>query len=283
MAVLALVGSFGLERQFVDVMFTVGFGILGYYMKVHRMPVVPLILGLLLGAEAERSFHLSMNLFDQGLLVFVTRPISLVLLAITATLLIGSIWSVARRRRKLGDDTEVVIARAEAGLVAFIGGAMLLATLYSYTFPANEGRLFPQAVGWGTVGLVLVFLVVAGTPALRSRWGYFISEELIHFEADREEESEEIVSTEVEPGEGQAGRERALLGSLFGFLLVAWLGGLNLVAVPLYVLALMRWFGRESWGKSLITALATTAAIWFLINYILSSPIHWGLLLEPLF
>ena len=81
-------------------MFTVGFGILGYYMKVYRMPVVPLILGLLLGAEAERSFHLSMNLFDQGLLVFVTRPISLVLLAMTAALLFASVWSVARRRRQ---------------------------------------------------------------------------------------------------------------------------------------------------------------------------------------
>lgn len=282
-AVLALVGSFGLERQFVDVMFTVGFGILGYYMKVHRMPVVPLILGLLLGAEAERSFHLSINLFDKGLLVFVTRPISLVLLGITAALLIGSIWSVARRRRKLGADAEVVIAPAEAGLVAFIGAVMLLATLYSYTFPANDGRLFPQAVGWGTVALVLIFLVVAGTPALRSRWGYFISEELIHFESGGKEESEQDVPAEVEPEEDQAGRERALLGSLFGFLLVAWLGGLNLVAVPLYVMALMRWFGRESWARSVTIALVTTAAIWFLINYVLSSPIHWGLLLEPLF
>ena len=79
--------------------------------------------------------------------------------------------------------------------MAFIGAVMLAATLYSYTFAANEGRLFPQAVGWGTVALVLIFLVVARTPALRSRWGYFISEELIHFEADVEEEKDKPVST----------------------------------------------------------------------------------------
>ncbi|MCE2526130.1 MAG: tripartite tricarboxylate transporter permease [Actinomycetia bacterium] len=282
-AVLALVGSFGLERQFVDVMFTVGFGILGYYMKIHRMPVVPLILGLLLGAEAERSFHLSMNLFDQGLLVFLTRPISLVLLAVTATLLVGSIWSVARRRKKMAAEAEVVIAPAEMGLVAFIGAVMLLATLYSYTFPANEGRLFPQVVGWGTVALVLIFLVVAKTPVLRYRWGYFISEELIHFDASQEEETDEQDTIEVESEDVQARRERALLLSLFGFLAVAWLGGLNLVAVPLYVLVLMRWFGREKWRTSVIAAIVTTGMIWFMINFILSSPIHWGLLLEPLF
>ena len=47
----------------------------------------------------------------------------------------------------------------------------------------------------------------------------------------------------------------------------------------------MRWFGqRADWRRSvIIAALVTTMAIWFIINYILNSPIHWGVLLAPLF
>ncbi len=101
--VLAVVGAFALQRQFVDVIFALGFGVLGYYMRRHNVPLVPLILGLLLGATAERAFFQSLQVFDQGLSIFVTRPISLVLVIITVLILIAPILSLARRRRRQVD------------------------------------------------------------------------------------------------------------------------------------------------------------------------------------
>ena len=99
--VLALIGAYSLQRQFVDVIFALIFGILGYYMRRYHIPVVPLILGLLLGEATERAFFQSIQVFDQGLGVFVTRPISLVLVLITIFIFVAPMVTMHRRSRKL--------------------------------------------------------------------------------------------------------------------------------------------------------------------------------------
>ena len=100
-ATLALVGAYGLQRQFVDVVFTLLFGVLGYYMRRHHVPLVPLILGLLLGASVERAFFQSLQVFDQGLWIFVTRPISLTLVVLTVLVFILPIVTTRRRARSI--------------------------------------------------------------------------------------------------------------------------------------------------------------------------------------
>lgn len=99
--VLALIGAYSLQRQFVDVIFALIFGILGYYMRRYHIPVVPLILGLLLGEATERAFFQSIQVFDEGLGIFVTRPISLVLVLITVFIFVAPILTMHRRARKL--------------------------------------------------------------------------------------------------------------------------------------------------------------------------------------
>jgi TctA family transporter len=102
--VLAVVGAYGLQRQFIDVVFAIGFGILGYYMRRHHIPVVPLILGLLLGESVERAFFQSLSVFDEGIWVFFTRPISLGLVIVTLFILVAPVLSVRRRAKA---DAEV--------------------------------------------------------------------------------------------------------------------------------------------------------------------------------
>lgn len=97
--VLGVTGAYALNRQFVDVVFVLAFGVLGYYMKRYSVPIVPLILGLLLGNTVERSFFQSLQIFDQGMAVFVTRPISLLLLVATVVVLLTPILSIRRRHR----------------------------------------------------------------------------------------------------------------------------------------------------------------------------------------
>lgn len=98
-AVLAIVGAYALQRQFVDVLFAVGFGILGYYMRRFHVPPVPLILGLLLGDIVERSFFQSIEVFDQGIWIFFTRPISLALVIITVLIFVMPVLTLRRRAR----------------------------------------------------------------------------------------------------------------------------------------------------------------------------------------
>lgn len=99
--VLALVGAYSLQRQFVDVIFALVFGILGYYMRRFHIPVVPLILGLLLGETTERAFFQSIQVFDQGVGIFFTRPISLALVVITVLIFVAPMVTMRRRSRQL--------------------------------------------------------------------------------------------------------------------------------------------------------------------------------------
>ncbi|MDH3192991.1 MAG: tripartite tricarboxylate transporter permease, partial [Acidimicrobiia bacterium] len=97
--VLAMVGSYALQRQFIDVVFALGFGVMGYYMRRYNVPPVPMILGLLLGDSVERSLFQSLQIFD-GPMVFVTRPISLALVIITILILAAPVLSLRRRARR---------------------------------------------------------------------------------------------------------------------------------------------------------------------------------------
>jgi putative tricarboxylic transport membrane protein len=107
--VLAIVGAYALQRQFVDVIFAVSFGILGYYMRRFHIPLVPLILGLLLGDIVERSFFQSIQVFDQGIWIFFTRPISLALVIITILIFVMPVLTLRRRAHataKEGTDAQ---------------------------------------------------------------------------------------------------------------------------------------------------------------------------------
>ena len=49
--VLSLVGSFAIRQNFFDVMLTLGFGLIGFFMSKGGFPAAPVVLGLVLGHE----------------------------------------------------------------------------------------------------------------------------------------------------------------------------------------------------------------------------------------
>jgi putative tricarboxylic transport membrane protein len=66
-------------------------------------PRLPMVIALVLGANIERSFHQSLAMSDNDLLVFVQRPVSLVLfLLIVAALLIPPLRALRGRLGKPG-------------------------------------------------------------------------------------------------------------------------------------------------------------------------------------
>lgn len=80
--VISLVGSYALRGNFGDVLVTILFGFVGYVMAAHDYPRVALVLGLILGELAEVSFLQSLQISDSGYLIFVSRPVSLVLIVL---------------------------------------------------------------------------------------------------------------------------------------------------------------------------------------------------------
>jgi putative tricarboxylic transport membrane protein len=95
----SVVGAFSVRNNPIDVGIALAFGALGYLMTKLGYPAAPLVLALILTPMLESALRQSLSMAAGSPLVFVTRPIAVVLigagLALTA-------WSLrARPRRRL--------------------------------------------------------------------------------------------------------------------------------------------------------------------------------------
>jgi putative tricarboxylic transport membrane protein len=64
-------------------------GGVGWLMRVYDFPLVPAVLGLILGPLAELQFRRAVAISEGSLAVFVTRPICLAVLLLAAATMIG--------------------------------------------------------------------------------------------------------------------------------------------------------------------------------------------------
>jgi putative tricarboxylic transport membrane protein len=103
--VLSAVGAYAISNNPVHIYWTLGFGVLGYFMKVYGFPVAPVILGVILGPMMDSNYRRAMigarNDVGTFLLDFVTNPISLVLsVALLMLLLVQTpLWRWLRPQR----------------------------------------------------------------------------------------------------------------------------------------------------------------------------------------
>jgi putative tricarboxylic transport membrane protein len=95
--VLASLGAYSLNRSLLDVALLYAVGALGLAMRLASLPLVPAVLGLVLGPMAEQQLRRAVAISEGDLTVLVTRPISATLLA-AALLLLVSPWLLARLR-----------------------------------------------------------------------------------------------------------------------------------------------------------------------------------------
>ncbi|MDQ7745775.1 tripartite tricarboxylate transporter permease [Hydrogenophaga pseudoflava] len=83
--VLSAVGAYAINNNPVDVYWMLGFGLLGYFLKMYGFQVGPVILGMILGPIMDRSYRQAMLSAGEDVGVFVTEffttPLSAILLA----------------------------------------------------------------------------------------------------------------------------------------------------------------------------------------------------------
>jgi putative tricarboxylic transport membrane protein len=87
--VLASVGAYSLNRSILDLVLLYSVGIVGCVMRVYDVPLVPAVLGLILGPLSEQQFRRALGIADGDLSVFVTRPITATLLALAILVMLG--------------------------------------------------------------------------------------------------------------------------------------------------------------------------------------------------
>jgi putative tricarboxylic transport membrane protein len=95
--VLASVGAYSLNASLLDLVLLYVVGAIGCVMRIYDVPLVPAVLGLVLGPLAELQFRRALAISQGDVTVFVTRPVCATLLLFAAAALAGP--SIVRRVR----------------------------------------------------------------------------------------------------------------------------------------------------------------------------------------
>jgi putative tricarboxylic transport membrane protein len=81
--VMSVVGAYSISNSMIEVWIVVIFGVIGYLMKRLDIPVAPVILALVLGPMAEKSFRQALFMSDGSVIIFLTRPITVSMLILS--------------------------------------------------------------------------------------------------------------------------------------------------------------------------------------------------------
>jgi putative tricarboxylic transport membrane protein len=108
--VLSILGVYADKNSSFDLALLVAFAAAGWVLRKTGFPMPPLLLALVLGGLAEKTFRQAMIMSDSGLLTFVERPISAVLLVM---LVLVVAFQVYRHLRPTAPSSAMVIAAAK--------------------------------------------------------------------------------------------------------------------------------------------------------------------------
>lgn len=100
---VSLVGVYALQSSIGDVVVATLFGVLGYVMMKFGFPRITLVIALVLGELAERSYLQSLNMADGDWTIFFSRKTSLVLFILTIGCLVWPAVQMARRRGRVAE------------------------------------------------------------------------------------------------------------------------------------------------------------------------------------
>src|SRR6188474_1735233 len=98
--VFCCIGIYSINNSPTDVVIAAIFGLVGYWLAKHDFEPAPLVLAFVLGPLMEENLRRAMLIARGDATVFITRPISGVLIAIAASLLVLAALPMIRKRRE---------------------------------------------------------------------------------------------------------------------------------------------------------------------------------------
>ncbi len=105
---LVFIGAYGVRNNLFDIWVSIGFGILGYLMRKLDFPAAPVVLALILSPMMEEALRQSLIISKGSMDVFVTRPMSLVLLLMAAASVGFSVYSRVKAANKTESFIEAI-------------------------------------------------------------------------------------------------------------------------------------------------------------------------------
>ncbi|UCE30354.1 MAG: tripartite tricarboxylate transporter permease [Burkholderiales bacterium] len=107
-AMVSFVGIYGISGSSFDLLVMVAFGVLGWLLRKLDVPLVPIILGILLGDAMEANLRRALTISDGDWSALVASPLSITLwtIAIVGFVLPMVFGGVLRRRMEMRRDAE---------------------------------------------------------------------------------------------------------------------------------------------------------------------------------
>jgi putative tricarboxylic transport membrane protein len=101
--IACMVGSYAINNVLFDLVTCVVFGFIGYVMVRYDFPVAPMVLAQILGSMMESNFRRSLSMSQGDFLIFFTRPITVIILALA---IFTTIVAVRRQNQALKQEAE---------------------------------------------------------------------------------------------------------------------------------------------------------------------------------
>ncbi|WP_203921309.1 tripartite tricarboxylate transporter permease [Rugosimonospora africana] len=156
---LVFVGAAATTGQFGDLVVMLVAGLIAWILGRYHWPIIPVILGYVLGKSAEPNLFIAQRAYGWA---FLERPIVLVIIAIAAATFI---WSVRlrRRQRALRPDADTNGTGTRTGAATWaslvisvcLTAVALVAVLVAQGW-SRDAKLYPTIVGVATTGFGLL-------------------------------------------------------------------------------------------------------------------------------
>ena len=88
--VICFAGAFCNSTSVFDVLVAVITGVVAYLLTTLGVPMIPMILGFILGPTIEKNFRNALIMSDGSYLIFIRRPICIILIMLTVIMIIGT-------------------------------------------------------------------------------------------------------------------------------------------------------------------------------------------------
>ena len=107
--IVSFLGVYSISHSTFDLLVMVGFGVLGYVFRKLDISLIPLVLGMLLGADMENNLRRALSISNGDFWYLVQSPIAASLYTLTALILLTAFVMAFRtsRRRRLEAVPEV--------------------------------------------------------------------------------------------------------------------------------------------------------------------------------
>lgn len=90
--VFCVVGSFALRSSMFDMLTMLVFGVMGFILRQNNYPLMPIVLGIILGPLIETNLRRSLSISGGDPAVFVSSPVTIILLSLALLVLISPIF-----------------------------------------------------------------------------------------------------------------------------------------------------------------------------------------------